>query len=64
LVVDRVEANLQSETIALLITPSHGKNDGRKKNAHFHIHKVAVAQDRTGDLQIFSLTLSHLSYNG
>ena len=24
----------------------------------------AVARDRTGDLQIFSLTLSQLSYNG
>ncbi len=24
----------------------------------------AAAQDRTGDLQIFSLTLSQLSYNG
>ena len=26
--------------------------------------KIAVTQDRTGDLQIFSLTLSQLSYRG
>ena len=28
------------------------------------IWKYAVTQDRTGDLQIFSLTLSQLSYRG
>ena len=28
------------------------------------LHKIAETRDRTGDLQIFSLTLSQLSYRG
>ena len=51
-------AALMAQTLTLCLSQTH---------EHVHVLKMDVyaeTRDRTGDLQIFSLTLSQLSYRG